>query len=141
MSRHYESYGKYLKTGKGYITSFEILKENNCMIGLLDRYPCKTRDELLARERYWIEKTDCVNKCIPTRTKTEYKRDNCEKTREQNQKYFENPLNVAKAKKSKQKYEASDKYKLNKAYRNRMTREWGDRYCNSLTRICWDVFL
>jgi hypothetical protein len=35
----------------------------------LEKYPCKSKGELEARERYWLEDTEnCVNKQIPTRT-------------------------------------------------------------------------
>ena len=123
------------------VLCFEILQNQNCMIGLLETYPCQNRDQLLARERYWIEKIDCVNKCVPTRTKSEYKSDKCGKVRDYNQKYFANPENAKKAKETRRKYQATEKSKADKAYRKRMTREFGDRYCNALTRICWDALL
>ena len=37
-------------------------------------------------------------------------------------------------------YESSEKAQIGRAYRVRMKQEWGDRYCNSLQHICWDVF-
>ena len=46
----------------------------------------------------------------------------------------------AKQKKSKQLYESSEKAIEGRAYRVKMKQEWGDRYCNSLQHICWDVF-
>ena len=44
-------------------------------ISLLEDYSCNTKDELLARERYWIEqhRVILVNKNIPSRTDEEYK--------------------------------------------------------------------
>jgi len=59
------------KIGRG-CTSIEILKYNDAQIILIEEYPCKTKDELTKRERYWIEKLDCVNKNIPGRTHKEY---------------------------------------------------------------------
>jgi hypothetical protein len=38
---------------------------------LLENYPCETKEELLKRERYWIEGNQCVNHCIPYRTQKE----------------------------------------------------------------------
>ena len=41
---------------------------NEVVISLIEEYPCQTKQELEARERYWIEQyPDCVNKNIPTR--------------------------------------------------------------------------
>ena len=45
--------------------------ELNCKISLIELYPCHNKHELHARERYWIEKIECVNQVIPTRTKKE----------------------------------------------------------------------
>ena len=75
--------------GQGkYITSFEVLKNKNYDIILLEKVPCDSKDELHARERYHIEKNECVNKFIPQRTDHEYKRDNCEKMRQYNAEYI-----------------------------------------------------
>ena len=38
---------------------------NDCKISLIEDYPCKTKEELLWRERFWIERIDCVNKNRP----------------------------------------------------------------------------
>lgn len=41
---------------------------NEVQIELVEEYPCDTKAELEARERYWIEQNpNCVNKNIPTR--------------------------------------------------------------------------
>jgi hypothetical protein len=37
----------------------------NCHIVLLEQFPCDNKDQMYARERYWIEKLNCVNKNIP----------------------------------------------------------------------------
>ena len=58
---------------KDYIKSFEIIKNGNYKIELLEDCEIKTKDELLAKERYYIENNDCLNKCIPVRTEKEYK--------------------------------------------------------------------
>lgn len=51
-----------------YVTSFELLKYNDVEIVLIKEYPCKTKDQLLARKRFYIESLECVNKNIPGRT-------------------------------------------------------------------------
>jgi hypothetical protein len=50
------------------MTSFKILKHGNYQIQLVENYPCKNSKELHAREKYWIEKTNCIDKNIPTQT-------------------------------------------------------------------------
>ena len=54
---------KLWKNGKGNnITSFQILENNDYYIELLEVYSCKSKDELLIRERFYIKNNDCVNK-------------------------------------------------------------------------------
>jgi len=63
-------YRKHI-TDKRKVSSHKIIE--NSKIILLQDYPCKTRNELLWKEREWIEKTDCVNKDKPLITKEEHK--------------------------------------------------------------------
>ena len=53
-------------------TSKEVLKNNDYYIELIELVPCNSKDELTKRERFYIESTDCVNKCVPGRTSKEY---------------------------------------------------------------------
>jgi len=48
-------------------TAYEILQYDDAEITLIESYPCNTKDELLSRERYYIDvyKDICVNKCRP----------------------------------------------------------------------------
>ena len=61
------------------MTSLQIFDNNNYDIILIENYPCERKDELHARERYYIESLKCVNKVIPTRTDREYVEANKEK--------------------------------------------------------------
>jgi len=59
----------------------------NVQIILVEKFECKTKEELRARERYWIETLEAkLNKQIPTRTKKEidkkYREENKEKVKE-----------------------------------------------------------
>tara|TARA_R110000823_G_scaffold191906_8_gene323565 strand:- start:198 stop:611 length:414 start_codon:yes stop_codon:yes gene_type:complete len=45
----------------------------NPKIFLIENVPCDSIHELHSIEREYIENTECVNKCIPNRTKTETK--------------------------------------------------------------------
>lgn len=50
-------------------------------ISLLEKYPCSSRRELLTRERYWIEKLQCVNETRPIITKEEKRKYNRDRTK------------------------------------------------------------
>ena len=140
LSSHYESFLKHQRGYGSYTTSFEILKGDNYSIYLLEKFPCSCKDELIQRERHYVETMDCVNRNVPGRTKQEYNRDKCADRRLENEKYHQTAGAKEKQKKSKQRYESSEKAIQGRAYRVRMKQEWGDRYCNSLQHICWDVF-
>jgi len=60
----------------------DLFELGEVMIELIEAYPCNNKDELRAREGYWIRKEVCVNKRIEDRTQKEYKKDNEEKIKE-----------------------------------------------------------
>ena len=62
---------KLLKDGRSG-TSKEILENNNYKIILLEDYPCDRKEQLLMRERFFIESMECVNKKIPLQTHHEW---------------------------------------------------------------------
>ena len=166
LSSHNSDYRRFKKINKGYITSFEILKNNNFDIILLELVNCNSKDELKSRERFYIETLDCVNKNIPGRTNKEYKETNKEKITEYNKEYRETnkekikeyrETNKEKIKENretnKEKYEISNKNyrelnKLNKKiYDNYLIawkNTWGGPYdirCNNNNLLRIDVNL
>jgi hypothetical protein len=56
---------------KNICSSLKILENGNYDIILIENYPCNDKNELLSRERYFIETMECVNKIIPAKTKEE----------------------------------------------------------------------
>ena len=50
------------------ITSWEIMENGDYTIILIQDYPCDRKEQLLMRERFFIENMDCVNKLCPIRT-------------------------------------------------------------------------
>jgi len=50
----------------------------NPKIYLVEDYPCDRKEQLLMRERFYIENNECCNKLIPLRTRKEYYLDNKE---------------------------------------------------------------
>ena len=62
LSGHRQQYKSWLNGKHDYVTSFEIVKYQDCKIILVESYPCKTVYELTAREQYYIDNNTCVNK-------------------------------------------------------------------------------
>lgn len=55
-----------------------IIDNGDYDIILIENYPCKSKEELLMRERHYIESIDCINKQLPGRTGAEWYQDNKE---------------------------------------------------------------
>lgn len=87
FTKHNESYKSYLKGKYHYVSSFDILEHIGSKIELIESFPCQTKDELLAREGYWIKKLECVNKCIAGRDGKQYYIDNKETIDKRNKEY------------------------------------------------------
>ena len=114
LQDHKMKYKKYFNKKPTYISSFKILENNNYNIILIEDCPCERKEQLLARERYWIENTECVNKVIPTRTDKEYREDNKEKMKKYLEEYYEN--NKEKLKEQRKEYRENNKEQM-KEYR------------------------
>ena len=63
---------------------------NNVHIILIEHYPCNSSEELLARERYYIDTLGAqLNKQLPGRTRGEYREQHRDKLIEYNREYRE----------------------------------------------------
>jgi hypothetical protein len=63
LSQHNFEYKKYCNSLCYYVvSSFDILKNGDYKISLIEDFPCDNKDQLRAREQYWIDNTDCINK-------------------------------------------------------------------------------
>jgi hypothetical protein len=74
MTYHRSAYKHYQKGGKNNYTSFKLFEKygiENCKIILIEDFPCNTKDELIAREAFYIRSLECINKYIPDRTRQE----------------------------------------------------------------------
>lgn len=87
LAKHISSYKRFLKVTYPYYTSYDVIENGNYFIELLENCPCKTKDELFVRERYYIELLDCVNKCIPGHSRHEYNKKYEIKNKEKIKKY------------------------------------------------------
>ena len=87
INEHRNAYVRYKKGLRGFVSSFDImdvdLEGAKCV--LLETYPCTSKEQLRARERYWIEELGsvCVNRNIPSRTRQEW----LDTTKEERQAY------------------------------------------------------
>ena len=75
---------KRTKTTKSHFL-FEL---GDVKIILIEDCPCNRKEELLKKERYYIENFDCLNKCIPGRKYKEYYQDNKKIIREKTKDYL-----------------------------------------------------
>ena len=76
---HRHDYKKWLKGDYHYVSSYEIMKYDDCYIELVEVYPCDNKKELERREGQLIrEDENSCNKCIPGRTSQEWREDNKE---------------------------------------------------------------
>ena len=72
LTGHVRHFKSWIITGNGFYTSFPIIKRGNYSIILVETFPCKSKNELSQRERFYIENNECVNKVIPSQTHVEY---------------------------------------------------------------------
>ena len=88
LYQHVNSYKRYKNGKSNNVTSFEVLENDDYDIFLLENVKnCTTKEQLHARERYYIENNECVNRYIAGRTKKEYREANKEKFKEYHKKY------------------------------------------------------
>ena len=85
LAQHKSDYNK----GKNEVASFDIIKEGNYQIVLIENVPCNNKEELERRERFYIENMNCVNKRVPLRTDKEYYEDNKKEILQQCKQYYE----------------------------------------------------
>jgi hypothetical protein len=82
-----------------------IMNDPNVQIEIVELYPCNTKQELLQRERWYIENNECVNKNRPIITEEEkkeyrqtekYKNKKCEENKNYYHKNKEKNINRVK---------------------------------------------
>ena len=93
MEKHRTSY-KYWKVGKpvSHVSAYDLFDKfgvENCSIVLIEACLCDSKDELRAREGFYIRSLMCVNKKIPGRTDREWREENREHTAEVRRVYYD----------------------------------------------------
>jgi len=73
LCNHRADYKRCMKNpARHKVSSFNVVAGGDYNIILLEKVVCESKDELERKERYYIETIECVNKCIPGRSKAEY---------------------------------------------------------------------
>jgi len=124
MDKHRCDYKQWLQGKASLIMSYKMFEQygiENCKIILIENCPCESKDELAAREAYYIRNFECVNKIVPGRTKKEYREDNKEAIKEREKQYREDNKEAIKQyrednKEAIKQYREDNKEKL-KQYR------------------------
>jgi hypothetical protein len=92
ISGHRTKYKQWKNGTSNMMTSFKLFEKygvGNCQISLLELVNVNTKDELLAREGFYIKSINCINKVIVGRTKREYQEDNRERIIIYRKNYYE----------------------------------------------------
>jgi len=127
IGSHRTTYKRWLRGTRKYnITSFEILKYDDCYIELLEKYPCNSKEELTKREGELIRKMKCVNKRIEGRTKKEWYEDNKDMIMLRSKKWREN--NKEKARETYRKYYSKNKNMIREKQDKRIECGCGGHY-------------
>ena len=150
---HLSNYKDFL-TGKfkHNLTAFQILKNMNFKMTLVENYPCKSREELEYRERYYIENFECINTSIPRKTVEEQKE--TKKAYDLKHKKYFADLGKERYKNDKEysdkirertrirRAENIDTIRIENIRYNRYKRTWGGdkRNNNNLLEISLDIF-
>lgn len=117
LSGHKADYKRHLNGGKNYITSFKLMELGDIKIILVENFPCDNIEELISKERFYIENNECVNKVIPGRTPKEYQEDNKDRIAKRKKEYQEaNKEKISEHKKIKYQENREERIKQVKEY-------------------------
>lgn len=89
LTGHKTDYKRFLNNKKPYITSFKIVKYEDCYIELIEKCPCNDKEELHKIEGKYIREMECVNRCIAGRNKKQYYQDNQEQKKQYSKQYYQ----------------------------------------------------
>lgn len=111
---HQRDYKRYSNGKYHFVTSFNIIKFDDCYIELIEKYSCNSKNELEKREGELIRERDCVNKIVVGRTPKEYKKkyrdENKQKISEKNKQKYTCECGSVFRKSDKSRHEKSKKH-------------------------------
>ena len=151
MTYHKTSYNRWKSNSHGKVMSFDLFDKygfDNCVITLIENVNANTKEELLKKERHYIQSMKCVNKFIPLRTLKEYYIDNKEHKQKITKLYYENHKeetaeyqkkwreeNKELKKEIDKQYKQNNKEKIKEQRSEKITCECGKTICrNDLAR-------
>ena len=116
LTQHRNNYKRYLNKNHHYVSSFEVLQNENYSIILIENIECKNKEELLRCERFYIEKSNnCTNNKLPIRSQKEYIECNKELLKEKSMNYREKNKDILKIR--KKEYWEKNKDEINRKRR------------------------
>ncbi len=115
MATHKGDYTRWKNNKRGKVMIFDLFDKygcDHCEIILIENYIATTKDDLLSREKYFIQSLACLNKYIPGRTLEEYKRENKDIL---NEKERQRNSTIERINYMKERYETNKEEKLEQA--------------------------
>ena len=89
LANHVSDYKLWKANKRGFVSSFPLIESGDYTMCLIELHACGSRDELRARERFWIESMTCVNRSIPGRTQKEWEEAHKDHIRERDKSHYE----------------------------------------------------
>lgn len=133
---HRQYYKKHLKTSCGYMTAFEILKNDDFKMELVEDVEFTDKNDLFTRERFYIQNNECVNKVIPLRTNQEYYLDHKEQHNQRGKEHYQN--NKDQYRKNRKQWSINNPEKIKKI-RKKYKDNIGIYTCLLCGRTCKDA--
>ena len=131
LMNHKSDYKRWLDGNHKYLTSYEILKYDDCKITLLESSDFVSKEDLRKLEGQYIRNNKCVNIRIEGRSQKEYYQDNKKELNEYNKEYRDK--NKEKIKEYKKEYYDKNKeqqkeyYQKNKEQIKEYKKEYNDK--------------
>lgn len=139
LYEHKANYKNYLDGAKNKISSYQIFELGEVDIILIENYPCNDKNELHARERYWMEqnKEIIINKYRPNKLielgkkeyNSEYRKHNKDKIVHQKKEYYDQ--NKEKIIQKTKIYSEMNKEKVRERLNKKYDCECGGKYTHA----------
>ena len=140
LKRHQKGYVQ-----SNYCSSYQILERGNFSYEWLEDCPCEKKEQLHAREAFYVKGCECVNKIVPGRSGKEYREDCREKIKERKTKWYDKNKERLVEKDAKYraehkeeirqrgvKYRAEHKDKIKEKKSEKVTCDCGCTVCNTV---------
>lgn len=89
LQEHKSKFKIWKREKKGYHSSFEILKYGDFYIELIEDFPYETKIELLQKEASYIRQLNCVNREVPGRHYSQWKKEHKSHIKQRSKLYYE----------------------------------------------------